>query len=274
MTAPQTTRIFRESDERQLLNIMKEAFGFSEEFWRWKHRLYPNFTPASITVAEKDGRIIGTSSWIPRGLKISSTLTIKSALGGDTAVDPRFRGQGIGSVVMDFFYKEALKNGIIVVSGFATPEVARKFYGPLGSILMKDSTTTYVKLMNSHQLRDRIYQAGEERSKQEVDSDGHNLAIKFTMIGAPPFLISLANGKIDLEEITETSTAKPNIAMSGELRVLIPFLKGEKGTWSLIGLVLTRKIRTKGLLRNAIRLIRLRKQLRAFLAPKENKSRK
>ncbi|HKZ94611.1 MAG TPA: GNAT family N-acetyltransferase [Candidatus Bathyarchaeia archaeon] len=267
MKAQLTTRNFMDADEKPMIDLMKETFGFSAEFWKWKHRLYPNFNPASITIAEIDGRIVGTSSWIPRELKISSNITARSALGGDTAVDPSFRGRGVGSAVMEFFYQEALRNGIVVVSGFATPEVARKFYAPLGSILMNDSTTTYVKLMNCGQLTEKILSAKDRNAAVETDFHEPEMVIHFNLSGAPPFLISLKNSKIHLEEITETTLANPKITVRGDLSIIIPVLQGEKGMWDVVKLILRRKIKTKGVIRHAITLLRMRKQFRTLLRP-------
>lgn len=257
MKAAYVTRAFQATDERSLFALVKDTFGFSEELWRWKHLLYPNFTSSSIIVADRDGRIIGTSSWIPRELRISLELTVKSALGGDTAVATDCRGQGVGHNIMKFFYEELGKSEVIVITGFATRQVATRFYAPLGSVLMKDFTTTYTKYPNLNQWKRKL-NAGSESSEIPKERLGEReFRIRLDLHGAPPFMLIAKGGRIFIEECSGESRMKANVTIHSELSHLIPFFQGEKGILSLLKLLLRRRIRTEGLFRNSITLFRM-----------------
>ncbi len=259
-----TVRAFRTSDEKSLIPLIVETFGFGEEFWRWKHLSYPGFTPSSIVVAEESGRIIGTSSWIPRDLKISKELVIKSALGGDTAVAPSFRGRGVGTHIMRFFYAELRKNEVIVTTGSATRNVARKFYAPFGSILMRDSTTNYIKYLNCNHWKRKINRASGENEAIPRKLRDKKFSVRFDLHGAPPFILAVQERGISLEEYTNSVPTMTNVTIRADLDHLIPFFQGEKGAFSLIKLVVTRKMKTKGLLRNSITLFQMFKTIAPF----------
>lgn len=259
-----TVRAFRASDEKFLIPLVVETFGFGEEFWRWKHLSYPNFTPSSIVVAEENGRVIGTSSWIPRDLKVSKDLVIRSALGGDTAVAPSFRGRGVGTHIMRFFYAELKKNEVIVTTGSATRDVARKFYAPFGSILMRDFTTNYIKYLNCNHWKKKIARASEEKEAVPTKLRDKKFSVKFDLHGAPPFILAIQNGGISLEECTSSSLTETNVTIRTDMGHLMPFFQGEKGAFSLLKLVVTRRIRTKGLLRNSVTLFRMFRTIAPF----------
>ncbi len=263
MKTDYTVRVFQASDKERVIALIKETFSFSTDLWTWKHLSYPNFTPSSIILAEKEGRIIGTSSWIPRELKISTGLTIKSALGGDTAVASDYRGQGVGTNIMKFFYKELTKNEVLITTGFATPQVARKFYAPLGSILMRDSTTNYLMYLNCNQWKKKILLADEESEailRRELGEK--EFSIKFDLHGAPPFRLAVKQGKISLDECSGSPVAETNVTIRAELSSLTPFFQGEKGVLDLLKLLIRRKIKTKGFLRNSMTLFHVFKAIR------------
>lgn len=264
MKSEYTVRAFRVSDEESLINLIVKTFGFSEEFWRWKHLSYPGFTPSSIVVAEENGHIIGTSSWIPRDLKISKELVIKSALGGDTAVASSFRGRGVGTHIMRFFYAELRKNEVIVTTGSATRDVARKFYAPFGSILMRDSTTNYIKYLNCNHWKRKINRASEESEAVPRKLRDKKFSVRFDLQGAPTFILAVHERGISLEECTDSVSTTTNVTIRADLGHLMPFFQGEKGAFSLIKLVVTRKIKTKGLLRNSVTLSRVFKTIAPF----------
>lgn len=249
MNSEHTVRIFEKKDEKPLKILMKETFGFPEDYWAWKHLYNPSFTPSSIIVAEKDEEIIGSSSWIPRELKISSSLTTKSALGGDTAVKSDYRGKKVGSNIIKFFNEQLEKNEIVILYGFASPEIARKFYAPLGFILMRDSTKEYVKFLNCNKFKEKISSKNKHEELKGKIRDV-NLVIKLVLKGAPSFLIRTRDGNISLETINEATSEKPDVTIQGELSFLSPFFQGEKNMLDLVKLVLTRKLKTKGVMRN------------------------
>ncbi len=253
------TRIFKESDEKVLEILMQETFAFTEDFWKWKHRSYPNFTPQSIIVAEKDGKMIGATCWIPRDLKISNSLTVKAALMCDSAVDPQYRGQGIGSSMMKFLHERLKENGIVIAYGFARPIVAKKFYLPLDHFLVAHSTTAYTKFLNCDRWRKRISALIENNEVLIKKIAKVNLTIQFVLNGAPPFVIRVRNSKIDLEEVSETVSMdiRPDVKVRGDLRFLIPSLLKGKGILTLLKLSIQRKIRIKGSLRKPVALFRI-----------------
>ena len=264
MKTEYNVRIFQAADAENVIALIKRTFGFSEEFWTWKHLSYPDFTPSSIIVAEKNGQIMGTSSWIPRDLKLSGELTVKSALGGDTAVATDYRGQGVGTNIMKLFYEELIKSGVLVTTGFATRQVAQKFYAPLGSILMRDSTTNYTKYLNCNQWKKKILSANAKSEALRKELGRKEFSIKFDLHGAPPFTLAIKDGKISLEEYSDSRPAKTNVTIHAQLSYLTPFFQGEKGIFDLLKLVAGRKMKTKGVLRNSIMLFRVFKVIAPF----------
>lgn len=250
------TRVSKESDDRALAELAKVTFGFDEDFWSWKHKKCPNFDPSSIIVAESEGKLIGTSSWVPRDLKVSSSIIIRAALGGDTAVNPNYRGRGVGSKVLRLMYERLKRSGIVVIYGFAPTEIAKKFYAPLGNILMRDYTTRYTRFLNCNRWRERVSSLTEKDEGLNRKLDKIHVSIQFILNGAPPFVINIRNGKIGLKEIKGREPVDSDVTIKGKLNLLMPFLEGRKGVFEFVKLLARRKIKTRGILPKSMTLFR------------------
>lgn len=256
MNSQYLIRASKKRDEALLAKLTKNAFGFNEDFWIWKHKRHPSFNHSSIIIAEIDGEVIGASSWIPRDLKISNFITVRAAVGGDTIVHPNYRGQGVGSSIMKEYYERLKGSGVMVIYGFATKEVAKKFYLPQGNILMRDSIIRYSKILNCSRWRKKIASIAKKANGPIRKLKGQ-VTIRFALKGAPPFSIVVENGKIDLEEMEGKGPKDFDVVIEGKLSLLMPFLEGRRGIFDLAKLLVRRKINTKGVLLNSITLFRV-----------------
>jgi GNAT superfamily N-acetyltransferase len=88
-------REYRESDEEQILELRKIVFNENrdKQWWQWIHRNSP-FGPATIIVAEINGRIIGHHATIPVPIKIGDQAT-RGSHGIGLMVHPDYRRQGL-----------------------------------------------------------------------------------------------------------------------------------------------------------------------------------
>lgn len=95
-------RGYEEGDEIQLVELIKLVFDtrgrtdpkytFSDHF-NWKYLENPNGI-VCIAIAEDNGKIIGCNNVIVRQVKINDTVYLQGD-GGDAAVHPNYRNQGI-----------------------------------------------------------------------------------------------------------------------------------------------------------------------------------
>ena len=69
------------------------------DHWRWRYSENPLGEPV-VSIAELDGKIIGCSHVMFRELKLGDKIYLQSS-GGDAAVHPKFRGQGIYNRLKD-----------------------------------------------------------------------------------------------------------------------------------------------------------------------------
>jgi predicted N-acetyltransferase YhbS len=201
-------RKFQNRDEDALQQLLEKVFPIfnDNELWFWKYRRNPDFDNSLVVIAEKDGQLVGSNYWVLRNLKLSSSLQVKAALGADVAVDPNFRGEGIGKELLRFprtsgFFKE---KGILLSYMFSSYGLTKRFQGPTaGYTKAPAGTTVFRKIFDCEELKarfqeiDGVIRSNESMMKQLKKLD---ICIFFNLTGAPEFSVNIRQGKVYLEE--------------------------------------------------------------------------
>jgi len=116
MTQLWTVRIYKQGDERGILELMKlSGIERTIEHWVWEYKNNP--FGHLIGVAEHNGQIVGQMALIPTYMKIGDKATMGSQA-VDLVVHPKFRRQGMFLAIGKMITKEAGKEGIDITYGF------------------------------------------------------------------------------------------------------------------------------------------------------------
>jgi GNAT superfamily N-acetyltransferase len=254
-------RVFAERDEAELMELMGDTFEVSEEFLEWKYDLNPDFDRSFVLVAVNCGKVVGCMNWVPRSLKIFNSLSVRAALGADLAVHPNYRGKGLAKPLIAWENMVLEGKNMVMSYGFIDPKLAEHVHSPLiGLVEVPISTTVYTKYLDLSEIREKV---GEMNRVAKSDEDikgklaGLDVSVLFRLRGMPPFTLRLGAGGVLLEETA---------SMNADLRVecdLTPseLFKSERKAFTLIKALLTRKIRFRGSLRDAIKLYSLSRLL-------------
>jgi len=259
-------RVVAREDRAELMKLLSDSFKMSAEFLKWKYDLNPEFDESLVVVAVNNGQVAGGASWLPRRLKIAKSLSVRAALGADLAVHRNHRGQGLAKPLIAS-ENALLENKNIVMSyGLIDPKLAEHVHGPLiGLAEVPTSTTVYKKYLNLSEIRDKVSEMNRvAKSKGDMKAKlaALDMTVLFRLRGMPPFTLRIEAGGIRLEE---TNSIKPDLQVEFRLTPLKLF-KSKRKALTLIKALLTRKIRFKGRLRDAIKLYRLSEFLGILLA--------
>lgn len=109
-------------DIPQIIQLLKESLGESllpktEEFWKWKHLDNP-FGISPVLVAEKENQIIGVRAFL-RWQFTDQNRIYPACRAVDTAVHPKYQGQGIFSRLTQELVEEMKNEGVHLI--FNTP---------------------------------------------------------------------------------------------------------------------------------------------------------
>lgn len=254
-------RTYLDRDEAALEALLKSTFrSFKQKnYWLWKYKSNPNFDPSLVVLAEKDGQLIGCNHWLPRNIKLSSNLQVRAVLAADVAVDPAYRGQGVGKELVGYLRSSGTfeEKGIVISYMFTKPKLNKGLYQPTaGYFLLPTCATTYKKLFNCDKLREKfqkIDQAIKSSEKAKKKLEGLNLAVGFKLKGAPEFTLHI---KPDGVRLDEGKPQKPDVFIEGNLPLSASIIDGDAGTGDLVKAWITGKIKVKKGLRNIFKMRR------------------
>ena len=245
-----TFRKFQSGDEAALERLLKSTFpSFNEEnVWAWKYRLNPYFEDSLVTLALKNGEMIGCNYWMQRDLKLLDNLEIKAALGADVAVNPNHRRFGVGKELLRYpRISGAFKEKHILMSYmFGRPELRKRFYKPAaGYIIAPNNTVTYRKLLNCHQLIvkfEEINRIVNSIVDMKLLLNELSMCVSFKLRGAPDFSIHVEKEKIYLEE---GKAKNCDMVIEGNLPLSVLTIGGGVGLRDLVKLFLTGRVKIK-----------------------------
>jgi len=244
-----SVRTSRKEDETEIMKLITNTFDtISSEVWAWKYRLNPVFDSSLVFVAEKDGKVVGCSNYLPRNLKISNPLEVEAVLGADFAVHPQFRGQGIGTSLIRFSRSSGAlkKRGATVSYGFIDPKMLKFHESTTGSIALPLSTVMYKRFLSCRPLREKmmsinsLIQANEDLRGRLAELD---LRVLFRLRGFPPFVVEIKDGEVNVEEEVSSEC---DVLLGGDYSPVRSLLEGEKGMFSLLKMLFTGKVKIRG----------------------------
>lgn len=232
-------RYLSEGDEPALTRLLKgNLYTFSKgDYWAWKYRSNPAFDPSLVIVAENNGEIVGCNHWLARDLRLSSSLTVRAALGADVLVHPQHRGQGIGTQLLRFMRTSGAfkEKGIVITCMFTGPNLNRRLYEPTaGYIVAPNSTVTYRRLFNCRELKEKLQKANgiiSSRKDLQKKLEGLNMSVLFKLKGAPIFSIDIESKEIRLKE---GDVGKHDVVVEGDFHTFFSLVDGNKGVWGLV----------------------------------------
>lgn len=112
-----TIRREKESDHRQVENLVREAFwnvyrpGCLEHFVLHELRNHPDFIPELDFVMEKDGEIIGQNIFVKTVIRCDDGRECPVLTMGPICITPRLKRQGYGKILLDYSLKKAAATG-------------------------------------------------------------------------------------------------------------------------------------------------------------------
>jgi putative sterol carrier protein len=259
-------REFSENDATSLEAFLKTVFSsFREDnIFSWKYVMNPNFANSIVSIAEKDGKLVGSNYWSFRRLQITKDLAVNAALGADIAVNSKERGQGLGTKLLLYPRTAGIfkKNKIIISYMFSTQELSRKLYRPAaGYIRAPSGTTTYRRLFDCNELKevfqkiDKAVQSSHELKKKAADA---SMRLSFKLTGVPEFSINIDPQNIKLDE---GNVENPDVVIEGNLPLSSLMLKGDAGVAQIMKAFLFRKVKLK---KGFSKIFKIRKVLVLF----------
>lgn len=111
-------RLERKDEQREVETLVREAFwnvyrpGCLEHYVLHKMRSRIDFIPELNFVLEKDGKIIGQNVFVRAAIKADNGNNIPVAAMGPICIDPNFKRQGYGKILLDYTIAKAAAYGI------------------------------------------------------------------------------------------------------------------------------------------------------------------
>jgi len=249
-------RAFNDKDEENVKQLVESVFTYflSGEYWDWKYKFNPDFDSSLVAVAEKDGKIIGCNHWLLRELRISGSTEVKAVLGADIAVNPEYRGQGIGKSLLLFLRSsQAIRDkGVVLSYMFADPNLSKRLYRPVaGYVPGPAATVSYSKVLSWSKLKDRAEVVNEQINSERFEK--FDLKIRFQLSGAPQLLLELSKKGV---RVSDGNFKNANITIKSDLSILSMLKKKKWRKRNLIRALLTGKLKVKGSLLNILRFYR------------------
>jgi putative sterol carrier protein len=232
----------------------------------WKYERNPEFANSLVIIAEKGRELVGSNYWISRRLQLMKNLSINAALAADIAVNPKERGNGLGTKLLLYprLAGTFKKNKIVVSYMFSGQELSKKLYKPAaGYIAVPSGTTTYRKLFTCNELKEvfekinAIVETSEELKRKVAEIA---MCISFKLRGVPEFSLSIEPEEISIHEGTKK---EPDVVIEGSLPLSSLMLKGDFGLQKIIKAFFLGEVKvSKGFLK----IFKIRKALKLFQA--------
>ena len=259
-------REFREQDEQALKELLKTGFPLflKNEYWDWKYKKNPNFDPSLVALAEKDEKIVGCNHWLARGLKLSSQVTVRTALAGDLLVHCEHRGQGIAAELLQVLRaSEVVKNkGITLCYMFAPLKLNKRLYSPVaGYVAAPNSTSTYKIFFSCQELKKRLKLIDshiKSNKKLMAKLQGLEMCVLFRLKGVPVFALYIES---DGGCLDEGEVKNPDVVIEGTLPLSSSIFDGAIGVSDLLKAWMTGKFKIR---KGALKIFKLRKAFKVF----------
>lgn len=247
-------RSSKPTERNEIVQLLSRNFENVPEYWNWKYLANPNIDPSLLMVVEKEGKIVGCGCWLPRILKISGRLEVNSLMAAHITIDREFRKQGLGEKLVESIRTtKAFKKNVSVVSLSLILEAPlyKNYYKRITKhIPVSKSTIVYAKFLTCKQLRkqiDALNKKIQSRSELALSFSKLNLAVRFLLKGAPPFLIRFSTEGIQLKEGETALTGESfSLTVKGDFMFVKEMTEGCKGIVGLITGLLRRKIGLRG----------------------------
>lgn len=151
---------YQPAAEQSYVDILRICFGDKwgdVEYWRRKHLLRPGFDPRDAKQFRVDAVPACCDHVSIVSLCLEPNLFVEAGVGGDLAVMPQFRGQGLMERVFGALSRELYERGAVVRYGFTSPTLHERVYKKrLGYVLAPTATATYRKTLSSSLLAEQV----------------------------------------------------------------------------------------------------------------------
>ncbi len=242
-------RPFRSEDEEEVSQLVKNTFrGFLEgRFWNWKYKLNPGFNPSLAMVAEENGAIIGCNHWLLKNFKLSSSLETKAILGADVAVNPKYRGKGVGTLLLHSLRSSEImrKEQPSIAYSFVNPSLAKHFHTPAaGYIPAPDRTILYFKILNWKKFAESANMLNEQIAAGKFKNRlfKFELRVLLKISGAPPLHFCMSGNGVKVDEEAQNA----DVTIAGDLATFQKIRAAKKRKWHLFKALATMKLRIRG----------------------------
>ena len=243
-------RTFRYEDGEEVSQLVENVFGgFLEgRFWNWKYKLNPSFNPSLVMVAEENGAIIGCNHWLLKNLKLSSSFATKAILGADVAVDPKYRGKGVGTSLLRALRSSEVmsKEQPSIAYSFVNPSLAKRFHTPAaGYIPAPDTTVLYFKILNWKKFAENADRLNEQiaAGKFKDRLSKFEVRVLFKIAGAPPLNFFMSEKGVTVFDEEKQNT---DLTITGDLVTFQKIRAGKNRKWNLFKALFTMKLRIRG----------------------------
>ena len=243
-------RAFRYEDGEEVSQLVENVFGgFLEgRFWNWKYKLNPSFNPSLVMVAEENGAIIGCNHWLLKNLKLSSSFATKAILGADVAVDPKYRGKGVGTSLLRALRSSEVmsKEQPSIAYSFVNPTLAKRFHTPAaGYIPAPDRTVLYFKILNWKKFVENADRLNEQIAAGKFKDRLSKFEVKvlFKIAGAPPLHFCMSEKGVTVDNNEQQKT---DLTINGDLNTFQKIRAEKNRSWNLFKALFTMKLRIRG----------------------------
>ena len=250
-----TVRTYKEGDDDQIKSLLALHYNAAViENWDWRVKKDPYFDPDGIIIAEKDGKMVGITSFSIVDLKMGDTATVKACVGNYVVVvHPEHRMRGIYTQIHRRAYEYSLSKGAVVyinnLGGLILDKIQRPVFGR--APIYKVDVDRWYKTIDAY----KIIKSGISILNHTIEQEGLNEEIKnyrmHVLILTQEGVFNLFSDDRGFFTVERGKIINPDIVIEGDF---VSFIEAKSSKLALFKLLLKRKLKVRGNIRKLIKL--------------------